>query len=241
MRNYVRCKAVYGSDDISEALAREAGQKLDGCSVFIVGEDERGAREIGKMIADALGYTPLHTIDVLEQSKGMSIAQIEEAEGASALVLGEAEVLEVAATFVRCVITTWGSGIGAAARGDLGWRYLYGGVTCFLDTESARSVDPGDDSQPARRAYELAEVHVCSPGISASGTNGPVVAEEILRYIIFFIDNNPDVIKKKSLYGAPASFNSCQCTPNLGRACRVFASHLTAVRMFIRSSLGLPR
>lgn len=222
------------SSSISDELAKEASRKLNSCSIMLVGNDERGSQEVARIVADALGYTPLHTMDVLEQSKGISLEQMEQQEGPSSVVLGEAEVLETAATFVRCVVVTSGSGVGAAARGDLGWRYIYGGVSVFLDNEASREADPGDDSRPDRRAYELAEIRVISPDTSASGINAPVVAEDLLRHIVFFIDNNESVIKKKSLYGAFKLFLQCSLALHCNSCCTdmvVTLSFAHAVRL----------
>lgn len=186
------------SEGPAPELYRRVSTKLNGCSIMLVGDDESGAKEVADMLARGLGYTPLHTMDVLQKVKGQTLDGMEREEGPSSVILGEAEVLESLSTFVRCVVTTWGSGYGAAARGDC-WRYLYAGVTVWLDTELAARADRGDD-MPHRRAYELAEVWVTAQGTGTAEEGVGHVAERVLRGVERFVDDDPEVCNKKSLY-----------------------------------------
>lgn len=168
---------------------------LRGQNVVVVGDDFGATAAVGKALAEALGYAPLNTPALVEQGAGGEerFGDIAVADAA----LAEAQVLESLATFVRCVVSTAGGGAYAAARGDC-WRFLYAGVTLWVDSEDAAAA--GAEAAPQREAYELAEVRVVHAGGALRDEHVGEVAAQALAGLKSFLEADPDVCGKKSLY-----------------------------------------
>lgn len=130
----------------------------------------------------------------------------------------EALVIESLSTHVRCVISMYGDGIGAAARGAC-WRYIFGSVSVWLGPlpllepiDSCANADlerSTPEQLPQDEAYSQSDVHLkikTSYGIDAdtSDMDETALAKELLpdllKVVKATLDSENELCKKKSLY-----------------------------------------
>lgn len=179
-------------------LASRVVDALKGCSVTIVGDDERLNDAVARALAVRLGYSPVSVPALVRSTAAMERDDDgddgddgEEVDEATAALVLENSAHEQLSTFLRLVVATCGGGRGATARGDC-WTWLFGSVTVWVDGEET------DADAPQRDAYELSEVRVTARG--GDETDAEATAARVLVGIDALLTADEQLCGKKNLY-----------------------------------------
>lgn len=70
-------------------------QSLGGINLVLLGDNSQLNGAVASITAPTLGYTPVHTIDVIEELKGQPVHSLIETEGESQLGLCLLESIEM--------------------------------------------------------------------------------------------------------------------------------------------------
>ncbi|GAB4845210.1 hypothetical protein Ancab_038621 [Ancistrocladus abbreviatus] len=134
-------------------LLKKKGQEvapyLNGCCIFLVGMMGSGKTTVGKVLAEALGYSFIDSDKFIEQSMGgTSVAQIFQNCGESFFRDYESEALQQLSMMPKHVIATGGGAVVLPKN----WKYMKQGVTVWLDAPldalARRIAAVGTDSRP---------------------------------------------------------------------------------------------
>jgi len=159
IQSHVPTRIFSQSAAAAEDLAEDVKDGLQGCCLYVVGDDSAANKTVAKMLATELSYAPLETEAIIEQLIKMPMDELVASEGLTALGGAEFVVLQELASNLRCVVATAGGGGGAAARGDC-WPTLFGAFTIWLDDLTE---EPSAESAPQRDCYRQAEIHLKVP------------------------------------------------------------------------------
>lgn len=129
--------------------AREVALCLNERCIFIVGMMGSGKTTVGKVLAEALGYSFVDSDLYVEEAVGVeSVSQIFNEFGEKFFRDNETEALRQLSLMTRQVVATGG---GAVIR-PLNWHYMKQGVTVYLDvpldTLARRIAAVGTSSRP---------------------------------------------------------------------------------------------
>ncbi|WCJ29077.1 shikimate kinase like 2 [Euphorbia peplus] len=184
-----------------ESLTAGAMQLLKGTSIYIVGDSTEINQIVARELAVGLGYTPLHTQELLETFAKQTVDSWAVAEGSDAVVEGETAILESLSSHVRTVVSTLGGLQGAARRSEK-WQHLYAGFTVWLSQTTATAEDLAKEE--ARRhiqdklAYSNADVVVKVQGWDPDYAKS--VAQASLSALKQLIMSDKKLPSKKTLY-----------------------------------------
>jgi len=191
-----RCVRARASADAE--LASRVVDALKGCSVTIVGDDERLNDAVARALAVRLGYSTVSVPALVRSTAAMERDDDddddddgEEVDDATAALVLENSAHEQLSTFLRLVVATCGGGRGATARGDC-WTWLFGSVTVWVDGEETET------DAPQRDAYELSEVRVTARG--GDETDAEATAAQVLVGIDALLTADEQLCGKKNLY-----------------------------------------
>lgn len=143
---------LYASFDkkcLLKRKAREVASCLNGTSIFLVGMMGSGKTTVGKVLAEALGYSFIDSDLYVEQAiGGLSVSQIFNEYDEKFFREKESEALRELSSMPCQVISTGG---GAVVQSH-NWHYMKRGVTVFLDvpldTLARRIAAVGTNSRP---------------------------------------------------------------------------------------------
>uniref|UniRef100_A0A5B7AU41 shikimate kinase n=1 Tax=Davidia involucrata TaxID=16924 RepID=A0A5B7AU41_DAVIN len=129
--------------------AQEVSSYLNGQCIFLVGMMGSGKTTVGKILAEALGYSFVDSDEYVEEFQGgSSVAQIFKQCGESIFRDYESEALLKLSSLPRQVVATGG---GAVVR-PINWKHMKQGVTVYLDVPldalARRIAAVGTDSRP---------------------------------------------------------------------------------------------
>ncbi|KAA8537985.1 hypothetical protein F0562_027435 [Nyssa sinensis] len=129
--------------------AQDVSSYLNGRCIFLVGMMGSGKTTVGKILAEALGYSFVDSDKYVEEFLGgSSVAQIFKQCGESIFRDYESEALLKLSSLPRQVVATGG---GAVVR-PINWKYMKQGVTVYLDVPldalARRIAAVGTDSRP---------------------------------------------------------------------------------------------
>lgn len=175
---------------------------LKGTSIYIIGDSTEINQKVATSLANGIGYTPLHTRDLLESYAKQSVNSWVISEGADSVAEAEALVLESLSSHVRAVVATLGGEYGAARRTDK-WRCLHAGFTVWLsESEATDEASAKDEAQmnvqDGTLAYSNAEVVVKLGGWDDGGAQA--AAQACLSALKQLILSDKQLTGKKSLY-----------------------------------------
>lgn len=129
---------------------------MQSINIVLVGDSTELNVAVASKLAPIIGYTPLHASSILEQMSKKTVEQLIKEDGEEELGslkhrsllqvvcyvdvgLSEAMVFESLSDHIRCVISTCGGGVGAAARAAC-WRYIFGALTIWISKTVATPV-----------------------------------------------------------------------------------------------------
>jgi shikimate kinase len=187
--------------------ARLLGPRLNGSNLYFVGMMGSGKSAVGDVVARRMGsYNFLDTDDIIEKATSLSIPQIFEAEGEEGFREVEAQILDSVHAYVRCVVST-GGGIVTRMQN---WSKLQTGIVVWLDVEPdviikriegtdrplLQTEDPLETLtallKERKSKYEQADIKI---EVKADMDENKV-ADEVVKSIHYFIDENPPAWKK---------------------------------------------
>lgn len=136
-------------------MAETVGDRLQGLSVYLVGMMGAGKTTVSQALAQALGYQPLDTDQVVEQVAQRAINEIFAEDGEDQFRDLETQVLQEISTYKRLVVATGG---GIVLR-PTNWSYLRNGLVIWLDVSVPILVDrlAQDQSRPLLCQENLTE------------------------------------------------------------------------------------
>lgn len=123
-------------------------------------------------------------------------------------------------SYLRCVISTCGNGIGAAARAAC-WRYIFGALTIWIGMLRSHKIqsqftflsflDSGDvaETKPQDEAYSQCDIQIrinakSDPMSNEHSTDPSALASAILPQVLSAIksklEDESELCKKKGLY-----------------------------------------
>jgi len=187
--------------------ARLLGPRLQGTNLYFVGMMGSGKSAVGDVVARRMGtYNFLDTDDIIEKATKLTIPEIFEAQGEDGFRSTEAQVLDSAHAYVRCVIST-GGGIVCRMQN---WSKLQTGIVIYLDVapevimkriegtdrpllQTENPLQTLKDLLAERKdRYEQADITI--EVTEAMDEN--MVADEVVKMMHNFIDDNPPAWKK---------------------------------------------
>eukprot|EP00554_Chaetoceros_debilis_P001763 CAMPEP_0194086024 /NCGR_PEP_ID=MMETSP0149-20130528/19652_1 /TAXON_ID=122233 /ORGANISM="Chaetoceros debilis, Strain MM31A-1" /LENGTH=246 /DNA_ID=CAMNT_0038769027 /DNA_START=153 /DNA_END=893 /DNA_ORIENTATION=- len=196
-----------GDGDMKIDPARLLGPRLQGTNLYFIGMMGSGKSAIGDVIARRMGnYNFLDTDTIIEKAADMTIPEIFESEGEEGFRGVEAQILDSVHAYVRCVISTGG---GLVCRMQ-NWSKLQTGIVVWLDVApevimtriegTDRPLLQTDDplqtlknlSDERKEKYEQADIRI----EVTQDMDEEKVANEVLKQIHDFIDDNPPAWKK---------------------------------------------
>jgi len=196
-----------GDGDMKIDPARLLGPRLQGTNLYFIGMMGSGKSAIGDIIARRMGtYNFLDTDTIIEKAADMTIPEIFESEGEEGFRGVEAQILDSVHAYVRCVISTGG---GLVCRMQ-NWSKLQTGIVVWLDVApevimtriegTDRPLLQTDDplqtlmnlSDERKEKYEQADIRI----EVTLDMDEEKVANEVLKQIHDFIDDNPPAWKK---------------------------------------------
>ncbi|GLT77257.1 hypothetical protein SLA2020_488610 [Shorea laevis] len=122
--------ASFDKNCLLKRKAREVASCLNGRCIFLVGMMGSGKTTVGKVLAEALGYSFVDSDCYVEQAiGGESVAQIFNHYGEKFFRDNESEALQELSLMPQQVVATGG---GAVVR-PINWHYMKQGVTVYLD------------------------------------------------------------------------------------------------------------
>ncbi|KAK6940091.1 Shikimate kinase/gluconokinase [Dillenia turbinata] len=129
--------------------AEEVAPYLTGCCIYLVGMMGSGKTTVGKILAEALGYSFVDSDKLVEQSVGgSSVAQIFSQYGETFFRDNESEELRKLSLARKQVVATGG---GSVVR-PVNWKYMKQGITVWLDVPldalARRIATVGTDTRP---------------------------------------------------------------------------------------------
>lgn len=141
--------ASFDKNCLLKRKAREVASCLNGSSIFLVGMMGSGKTTVGKVLAEAMGYSFIDSDLYVEQAiGGLSVSQIFNEYGEKFFRAKESEALRELSSMPQQVV---GTGGGAVVQSD-NWYYMKRGVTVFLDvpldTLARRIAAVGTNSRP---------------------------------------------------------------------------------------------
>lgn len=169
-------------------------EKLGGCSIVVVGDDERANDAVARALAKRLGYACVSVPALVTSALAGGAVEEEEADGTTPearRVVVENSAHEQLSTYLRLCVATCGGGRGATARGDC-WTWLFGMVSVWVDAEGA------DASAPQREAYELSEVRVVVKRGEEVDYEG--AADRVMEGINALVEADGELCGRKNLY-----------------------------------------
>ncbi|XP_047323330.1 shikimate kinase, chloroplastic-like [Impatiens glandulifera] len=134
---------------ILKSKSEEIEQVLDGQCVYLVGMMGSGKTTVGKVLADALGYSFIDSDKLIEDAaEGTPVAEIFKRYGESFFRDSETDVLRKLCTMQRNIISTGG---GIVTR-PINWKYMHKGISLWLDVPlealARRIVAAGTKTRP---------------------------------------------------------------------------------------------
>ncbi|XP_031091518.1 shikimate kinase, chloroplastic-like isoform X1 [Ipomoea triloba] len=115
---------------VLKSKSEEIEPYLSGRCIYLVGMMGSGKTTVGKIIAEALGYTFFDCDTLIEQAVGgTSVAEIFKLHGEGFFRDNETEVLRKLSLMREVVVSTGG---GAVVR-PINWRYMHKGISVWLD------------------------------------------------------------------------------------------------------------
>ncbi|XP_065876854.1 probable inactive shikimate kinase like 2, chloroplastic [Euphorbia lathyris] len=185
-----------------ESLTAGAIQLLKGTSIYIVGDSTEINQIVARELAVGLGYTPLHTQELLETFARQTVDSWAVAEGYDSVATGESVILESLSSNVRTVVSTLGGLQGAARKADK-WQHLYAGFTVWLSQTTATAEDLAKEEarrhiEDGKLAYSNADVVVKVQGWDADYAKN--VAQASLSALKQLVMSDKKLPNKKSLY-----------------------------------------
>eukprot|EP00210_Caulerpa_lentillifera_P000467 g450.t1 len=209
----IGCGCTKGFDDpVPRASTKEQVKKdgkwvaehLESINVVLLGDETNLNFALASMLAPVLKYSPLHTPLILRQLKNKTVNEIiAEDGGEEELGLSEVMVFESFSSYLRCVISTCGDGIGAAARAAC-WRYIFGALTIWIDLGDESRSKPQDEAYSqcdirlkirARNNHLLADKDHTDASKLASA-----ILPQLLSAIKSKLKEDQDLCTKKGLY-----------------------------------------
>lgn len=129
----VRPESIQTTVEENSILKRNAevvAPSLSGRCIYLVGMMGSGKTTVGKILAEALGYSFTDSDKVVEQTVGLSsVAQIFETYSEEFFRDNETKALKDLSS-MRCLVVATG---GGAVIRPLNWKYMNQGVTVWLD------------------------------------------------------------------------------------------------------------
>nr|GME14047.1 shikimate kinase, chloroplastic [Ipomoea batatas] len=115
---------------VLKSKSEEIEPYLSGRCIYLVGMMGSGKTTVGRIIAEALGYTFFDCDTLIEQAVGgTSVAEIFKLHGEGFFRDNETEVLRKLSLMREVVVSTGG---GAVVR-PINWRYMHKGISVWLD------------------------------------------------------------------------------------------------------------
>ncbi|CAA0839185.1 Shikimate kinase 1- chloroplastic [Striga hermonthica] len=125
-----RFPAFFDDSKIIKNKSEEVEPYLHGRCIYLVGMMGSGKTTIGKVLAEALGYSFYDCDKMIEEAVGgRTVAEIFKSYGEKFFRDNETEVLHELSSMRRLVVSTGG---GAVIR-PVNWRHMRKGVTVWLD------------------------------------------------------------------------------------------------------------
>eukprot|EP00249_Psilotum_nudum_P020635 c27787_g1_i4 orf=571-1500(-) len=174
-----------------KTLTLGVSKLLKGTSIYLVGESTEINWAVAKELAMGLGYVPLQSSQLLEQSTKRSVNELLRVEGEDSVADAEARILSTLNVHARILVSTLGGAHGAGSRQDM-WRNLHAGFTVWLSLSEGIGVN-----HKGNWAYENADVVVALTEWDNSGHTG---AEDCLRALKYLLESQKELPDKKSLY-----------------------------------------
>lgn len=142
--------ACYDRSWLLKNKAQEVAPNLNERCIFLVGMMGSGKTTVGKVLAEALGYTFVDSDKFIEQAVdgGTSVRQIFQQLGETCFRNYESKALRQLASTSKLVVATGG---GAVIQ-PINWEYMKQGITVWLDVPldalAKRIAAVGTDSRP---------------------------------------------------------------------------------------------
>ncbi|XP_051126991.1 shikimate kinase, chloroplastic-like [Andrographis paniculata] len=129
--------------------AEDVGQHLNGKCIYLVGMMGSGKTTVGKVLAEALGYSFCDCDTLIEEAVGgSSVAEIFKLHGENFFRDNETEVIQKLSLMHQLIISTGG---GAVVR-PINWKHMRKGISVWLDVSlellAQRITAVGTDSRP---------------------------------------------------------------------------------------------
>ncbi|KAJ7569327.1 hypothetical protein O6H91_01G073100 [Diphasiastrum complanatum] len=185
-----------------ETLCLGVPKMLKGTSVYIVGHSTDINWAVAQKVANALGYTPIQTKQLLEELTKRSLVELEAVDGDEGVTEAEDAILATLNTHVRVTVATLGGAKGVAARTNT-WNHLYGGITIWLAQSKAQDdIAAQEEAVKAKdegiTAYSKADVIVALGGWESDSAES--ASEGCLRALKYLLDADKELPGKKNLY-----------------------------------------